>query len=253
MTKSTKNTSSDGTGTVGPMGPVTSVPQDSNNPAIYGQQNPMPTGGDVADYQYIQSYGVPLGYKPPGSAYSGRMEAGLPVDFYNLDADPLKELSGMNDVSRLRVVRILESRGWYGGAKAGDGLRDQDVAAFRDLLAYSNRRGMAWQDAINDVSRQPAVQSSSRPMVQVASRVDLNEIANRVSLETMGRTMSRDELNQFATAYQGVQRKGAYASEAAPAADAYFKSRIEKQYGTETDAYKHLTAISNVAKLLENI
>ena len=39
----------------------------------------------------------------------------------------------------------------------------------------------------------------------------------------------------------------------APAADTFFKSRIEQKYGAESDATKYLSAISNVSKVLGNL
>ena len=62
-----------------------------------------------------------------------------------------------------------------------------------------------------------------------------------------------DEAAKFAQAYQGTQRTQAMGGGNASSTDVYFQNRIEKQYGAESDGYKYLSAIGNVAKLMESI
>jgi len=66
--------------------------------------------------------------------------------------------------------------------------------------------------------------------------------------------LSEAEAAQFAKAYQGAQRAEAGGSaQQAPSADVFFQNRIQQKYGAESEGYKYLTAISNVAKLIEGM
>jgi hypothetical protein len=122
-----------------------------------------------------------------------------------------------------------------------------------NLLYYSNSQGVDYRSVLATVAKAPISNGTGARQVQVASSADLMEIANRSALSTIGRKLSENEAQQFARAYQGVQRSSAGASEGAPSADVFFQNRIQQKYGTETDGYKYLSAISNVAKLLESI
>lgn len=242
------------TGPDGPDGAVSPTQQTASlAPSSWQAGNPLP-GQDVPDAGYLRTYGVPQYYLPPGSTYSGvSTVAGDRQDFYNLDSDPYFILASKDDVTRLKYVNTLKSRGWYGDRAAGDGLTQNDIYVFRNVLEYSNLRGWTFDRTINEISGQPAV-STGRPRVQVTSKADLTEIAKRVALETIGRTMSDQELAKFIGSYQDAQRAEGYgSSERAPQADTFFKQRIEKAYGKETDVYKHLVAMSNVANLLEKL
>jgi hypothetical protein len=88
----------------------------------------------------------------------------------------------------------------------------------------------------------------------VSSTEDLIAIANKTALATIGKKLSPEQTKAFSQAYQQAQRADmGGAPQNAPSADVFFQNRIEKQYGAETDAYKYLSAISNVAKLLESL
>jgi hypothetical protein len=65
--------------------------------------------------------------------------------------------------------------------------------------------------------------------------------------------LSPEEASRFSKAYQASQQSEAAGGAAAPSTDVFFKNRIEQQYGGESDGYKYLSAISNVAKLMENM
>jgi hypothetical protein len=65
--------------------------------------------------------------------------------------------------------------------------------------------------------------------------------------------LSAEEASKFSRAYQASQQAEAAGGATAPSTDVFFKNRIEQQYGAESDGYKYLSAISNVANLMENM
>lgn len=222
--------------------------------------NPPPMGGT----QTSGTTGVSQGFiPPPRQEYaqtknrgnvSGVIDPnGNVLPFYELNTKPKEILGGLDDVSRKNLVDKLYSRGWYGSSKKGEGFDDTDENAMRTLLHYSNIQGVDYITVLSTLAKAPISAGTGARQVQVASSADLVEIANRSALSTIGRKLTEAEASQFARAYQGVQRSSAGATQAAPSADVFFQNRIQEKYGAESDGYKYLSAISNVAKLLENI
>jgi hypothetical protein len=149
------------------------------------------------------------------------------------------------------MFNTLYTRGWYAGGKPEGGLGDNDREAMRRLLYISNLQGISWDRTLAAMSKAPVTsEGSGGRVVQVASTEDLMEIANRTALSTIGRKLSDAETRQFSAAYQQAQRGSAYGAEQAPQADVFFRNRIEQKYGADTDAYKYLSAVSSVAKIL---
>jgi hypothetical protein len=230
------------------------------SPGGYTANNPIPTGSAATS----GTTGVSPNYIPAPRAEfpqtqnrgntSGIIDAnGNVLPFYELSTRPGEILGGLDDVSRNTLVNILYSRGWYGGSRPQGGFGDADRDAMRTLLYYSNTQGVDYRTVLATVAKAPISQGTGARQVQVASSADLVEIANRSALSTIGRKLSEAEAEQFARAYQGVQRSSAGATQAAPSADVFFQNRIQQKYGAESEGYKYLSAISNVAKLLENI
>jgi hypothetical protein len=174
--------------------------------------------------------------------------------FYDLTTRPAEILGSLDDVSRSKLITELQSRGWYGSTKSEGGFGDNDRAAMRDLLYYSNVQGRTWDQVLSTVAKAPITGSGGGAVKQVSSTEDLVSIANKTALATIGKKLSPEQTKAFSLAYQQAQRADlAGAPQNAPSADVFFQNRIEKQYGAETDAYKYLGAISNVAKLLESL
>ena len=222
--------------------------------------NPPPMGGT----QTSGSTGVSANFMPPPRQeyaqsrnrpnVSGVIDAdGNVLPFYELNTRPGEILGGLEDVPRNNLLNLLYSRGWYGSKKPGGGFDEADRDAMQTLLYYANTQGVDYWTVLSTVAKAPITSGSGSRQVQVASSADLIEIANRSALSTIGRKLSEAEAEQFARAYQGVQRSSAGATQAAPSADVFFQNRIQQKYGAESEGYKYLSAISNVAKLLENI
>jgi hypothetical protein len=223
----------------------------------YTANTPLPTGGMAS----TGSTGVSPNFIPaPRAEYpqtAGRKQGGIITadgrvePFYELNTKPGELLYTIDEVSRKKFTDTLYSRGWYGNSRPGN--MEADEEAVRKLLYISNIQGVDYMTLLATVAKAPISQGTGARQVQVASSADLMEIANRSALSTIGRKLSENEAQQFARAYQGVQRSSAGASEGAPSADVFFQNRIQQKYGAESDGYKYLSAISNVAKLLESI
>jgi hypothetical protein len=236
---------------------TTTTPLDPN---AYIQNNPF-TGSSTASGTNT-STGVSPGYIPPPRPgvvgkdnISGIVdETGAVNPYYNLNTGPRELLNGMGEVERSTLLKNLYDRGWYKSGRPGGGLSDEDEQAVYRLLLSSNLTGVPWNQIYSLGKKSPfasAPDGSGR--TRVAATEDLVEIANRSALSTIGRKLSAEEASRFSRAYQASQKTEAAGGMTAPSTDVFFKNRIEQKYGAESDGYKYLSAISNVAKLMENM
>jgi len=246
--KQTPNTPTTGT-TVPPANP-------SLAPANYqAAGNTVPIGNG---YATNSNTGVSDNFIPKGMSKSGITDNGATIPFYNLNTYPRELLAGYgtDEVARKTFLKNLYERGWYkGDDKPGGGLSDEDETAVYRLMYASNLTGMPWNKVLTSVSQSPFANTSGgrgagfRP----SSTEDLVEVANRTALSTIGRKLSAEETSKFSRAYQASQQAEASGGMSAPSTEVFFKNRIEQKYGAESDGYKYVSAISNVAKLMENM
>ena len=220
----------------------------------YLQQNPILSGGG---YATNSNTGVSDNVIPKGMGKSGITDNGTTTAFYNLNTFPRELLAGYgtDEVARKNFLKNLYERGWYDGDdKPGGGLSDEDEKAVYRLMYASNLTGMPWNKVLTSVSQSPFASASGRGAgFRPSSTEDLVEIANRTALSTIGRKLSAEETSKFARSYQASQQSEASGGMSAPTTEVFFKNRIEQKYGAESDGYKYLSAISNVARLMENM
>jgi hypothetical protein len=237
------------TGTTVPASP-------SVSPEAYqAAGNTVPVGGAPSSYSNtgVSENYIPFGRQEPGLAGSD----GKTLAYYNLSTFPREFLAGMQDeVLRKDFLKNLYERGWYDSKeRPGGGLSDEDEKAVYKLMYAANLAGVQWNQIYTSGKKSPFASDSAgggagfRP----SSTEDLVEIANRTALSTIGRKLSAEETSKFARSYQSSQQAEASGGMSAPSTDVFFKNRIEQKYGAESDGYKYLSAISNVAKLMENM
>jgi len=220
----------------------------------YLEQNPIVSGGS---YATNSNTGVSENFIPKGATSSGITDNGVTTAFYNLNTYPRELLAsyGTDEVARKTFLKTLYERGWYkGDDKPGGGLSDEDETAVYRLMYASNLTGVPWNKVLTSVSQSPFVSASGKGAgFRPSSTEDLVEVANRTALSTIGRKLSAEESAKFARSYQSSQQSEASGGMSAPSTEVFFKNRIEQKYGAESDGYKYLSAISNVAKLMENM
>jgi ribosomal protein S20 len=246
-----KQTPSSSPTTVPPVTTTTIAP--SVDPNAYQAQFPIGEGG----FTTSSNTGVDADYIAPGRFASGLANGTTVLPYYNLTTRPRQLLAeaGTDEVARATFLKRLYDRGWYdAGTSPGGGLSDEDEKAVYKLLYASNLMGVQWTAVMAAGKRSPfANTESADKRFRVSSTEDLVEIANRTALTTIGRKLSDAEASKFSRAYQSSQQAEASGGMTAPNTEVFFKNRIEQQYGGESDGYKYLSAISNVAKLMENM
>jgi len=238
------------------MAPQPTGPTGAVDPNTYMQQNPL-----TSSYGSSGSTGVSEGYIPPprkgfenkGPQSGIILPSGQLRGFYNLNTEPGEELARLDEKTLKNFVNVMYSRGWYGNKKPGGGLSDNDREAMSNIMYIANLKGRTWQEVWSQVSQAPISTGAGGGRIQVTATEDLVEVANRTALSTIGRKLTPEESAKFAQAYQGSQRNEAMGGASAASADVFFQNRIQNQYGAESDGYKYLSAIGNVAKLMESI
>ena len=160
-------------------------------------------------------------------------------------------LTGLDDVRLKQVQEILKRKGWYGSSERGNGFMPQDLNAFQNFYETAKAKGLDWETALTQVQKGPDFVLGSSGVNKVPSAIDLEEVLQRTALTVMGKTLEEKAVQNLVSSYQSVSNGTATTN--APAADTFFKSRIEQKYGAESDATKYLSAISNVSKVLGNL
>ena len=160
-------------------------------------------------------------------------------------------LAGLDDIKLRQVQGILKAKGWYGSADRGNGFSPTDLNVFQNFYQVAKAKGLDWESALTQVSKGPDLVLGSSGVNKVPSAIDLKEVLQRTALTVMGRTLDDKAVQNLVGSYQSVAN--GTDSTQAPAADTFFKSRIEQKYGAESDATKYLSAISNVSKVLGNL
>ena len=159
-----------------------------------------------------------------------------------------KILTGLDDTKRLEVQQILERKGWYGSTKRGNGFLPADLNAFQNFYEVAKSKGLDWQTALTQVRKGPDLVLGSSAVNKVPSPIDLKEVLQRTALTVVGRKLDDKSVDNLVASYQAASNGTATTN--APAADTFFKSHIEQQYGAESDATKYLSAIGTVSRVL---
>jgi hypothetical protein len=168
------------------------------------------------------------------------------------EREVMTEFSKMDKTELQANLEKLYRKGWYGSSKpSGNLYLPVDINAFQNFLRAAKLQKLPWRDAMKTLDKAPDFEiGSSRPSRPAST--DLKEILQRTSLETIGKKLDDSAVQRLVESYQGVYTDTSK-SESPPSADTFFKSRIESQYGTESESYKYLNAISNVSKVLGSL
>lgn len=165
---------------------------------------------------------------------------------YNPKVDAPAVYSQMSPANRAVVLQVLYQKGLH---PSTPGKFDSDVSAFQNLLEYAAAGGITMERALNELQQNvPDYNKSGRGGGGITARVtspeDLKAVAKQVAQNTLGRSFTDDEANQFVTAYQAQEK--AYQNTAGgvavqtPGADIAAQSFAQQVAPTEAQGYKYL-------------
>ena len=183
-------------------------------------------------------------------------------------------LVGLNNTVERAPYDITEEyvRTQYGDIKAEDradlfltldkyGLLSGDPNIFKNqlnglanLLDYANTMGITAERALEEIKRGEPVKTGGTGVrrYRVSSPEDLKVVAKRMAQETIGRSFTEDEANQFVAAYQQRELQaqqqyfaGGVATEAPPA-DVFAQQFAQQIAPTEANGYKFLGFMDSI-------
>jgi hypothetical protein len=169
--------------------------------------------------------------------------------YYDINDDPGRFYAGMTPAERLEVLGKLSDSGFY---TAGDiGNYASDLNAISAWLEYSNNAGLDREAALNQIVSNGAIMPKKRtggtPRVYRTSNTDdLKVMAKKISQDTLGRSMTDEELSRFAATYQQSEidyQKSIYAgrtTEEMQQSDIAAQEFSQELAPTEANAYKYL-------------
>lgn len=183
-------------------------------------------------------------------------------------------LVGLNNTVERAPYDITEEyvRTQYGDIKAEDradlfltldkyGLLSGDPNNFTsqlnglaNLLDYANTMGITAERALEEIKRGEPVKTGGTGVrrYRVSSPEDLKVVAKRMAQETIGRSFTEDEANQFVAAYQQreLQAQQQYfaggVSTEAPSADVFAQQFAQQIAPTEANGYKFLGFMDSI-------
>ena len=183
-------------------------------------------------------------------------------------------LVGLNNTVERAPYDITEEyvRTQYGDIKAEDradlfltldkyGLLSGDPNNFTsqlnglaNLLDYANTMGITAERALEEIKRGEPVKTGGTGVrrYRVSSPEDLKVVAKRMAQETIGRSFTEDEANQFVAAYQQreLQAQQQYfaggVSAEAPSADVFAQQFAQQIAPTEANGYKFLGFMDSI-------
>jgi hypothetical protein len=231
-----------GTSTGGSLAPDTAVPTSITASAVssFGFPGRAVQQGSRGTKMY---YG-------PGLVGTNRQiltdpNTGQPLT-YNPKVDAPAVYSQMSPANRAVVLQVLYQKGLH---PSTPGKFDSDVSAFQNLLEYASAGGITMERALNELQQNvPDYNKSGRGGGGVTARVtspeDLKAVAKQVAQNTLGRSFTDVEANQFVAAYQSQEK--AYQNTAGgvavqtPGADVAAQSFAQQVAPTEAQGYKYL-------------
>lgn len=169
--------------------------------------------------------------------------------YYDTTDEPGIIYAKLTPAERLDILNKLDNSGFYTGGTVGN--YASDLNAISALLEYSNNAGISREVALNQIVTSgvtaPPTKTGGPPRTYRTSNTDdLKVMAKKISQDTLGRTMSDEELSRFADSYQKSEidyQKSVYAGgtvEEMPDANVAAQEFSQELAPTEANAYKYL-------------
>jgi len=230
------------TGSAGGFGNLTAWPKRT----VVGIDPKLSPEAQQAISKQIKFYGTPGG-KNFGAVYENeflvnenRQIARAP---YGPD-DVYNELYSMQDGERLTVLKLLQSRGFYGSGKPSTtGTLGKDRNAFEEFLSFSNAKGYTWKPMLQQITATGAKWtggSSGGARYRVSASEDITEYLRKSSLEKLGRTMSKADIDK---AIAAIQAQEASKGPSAPALSVMAGQQVSQLQGGAEKAVRFRKAI----------
>jgi hypothetical protein len=134
-------------------------------------------------------------------------------------------------------------------------------SSFRELLGMANTMGTDYQSALSSVAqaRQESGITSGGGLrtYQISNPDDLRVVFKKAAQDLLGRTLQDGDVNKLIASFQQQEEQYSRAAQggggvvtAAPNAQTFAQSQIQKDFGEEVDTQKMDTLFSNIDQML---
>lgn len=142
----------------------------------------------------------------------------------------------------------------YGFLKGSPNDYENQLDGIASFLDYANTMGITADRALEEIKRSQPIKPTGGGVrrYRVTSPEDLKVVAKRMAQETIGRSFTEDEANQFVAAYQQreLQAQQQYfaggVSAEAPSADVFAQQFAQQIAPTEANGYKFLGFMDSI-------
>ena len=170
---------------------------------------------------------------------------------YNVETAPLMELARMPATQRMAFLRMLESRGLYGGSKISKtGTDSADVGAMQQYLLAANIAGRtitAYQPQF--LLEYKGGQGGSGQKIRYTPKQDVRANFKQVFLSDVGRGATEAEIAKFEAAYRGMESASG-TTQSAPSVSAAAVESIGMNNKAEEQANGFLQVAQTFERLL---
>jgi hypothetical protein len=128
---------------------------------------------------------------------------------YDIVRETYTELTQLDSTERAALLKEMYQRGLYekGVKPSNSGLGQQDLRVMSDILKSSNQYGYNWRTSLNFI-RQDNPVSTSGSGRRVSQKLDLAKDLQREALGTLGRALTKAELNALVLQVQRGESAG---------------------------------------------
>lgn len=128
---------------------------------------------------------------------------------YDIVRETYTELTQLDSTERAALLNEMYQRGLYekGVKPSNSGLGQQDLRVMSDILKSSNQYGYNWRTSLNFI-RQDNPVSTSGSGRRVSQKLDLAKDLQREALGTLGRALTKAELNALVLQVQRGESAG---------------------------------------------
>jgi hypothetical protein len=128
---------------------------------------------------------------------------------YDIVRETYTELTQLDSTERAALLKEMYQRGLYekGVKPSNSGLGLQDLRVMSDILKSSNQYGYNWRTSLNFI-RQDNPVSTSGSGRRVSQKLDLAKDLQREALGTLGRALTKAELNALVLQVQRGEAAG---------------------------------------------
>jgi hypothetical protein len=127
---------------------------------------------------------------------------------YDMQNDPIIELTkNLNTTERLALLTELYQRDVYDGKTkpSENGLAPADIKAMQDFLTTANTYGYDWQTSLNFFRQDFPIKNAGGSGRKATSAVDLGKALQDESFATLGRKLTKEELQRAIRSVQSQE------------------------------------------------